>query len=200
MDYAVVFSLLSVALIFSQLAFSAWEKHRGLVAGAATDSIHVTVDVVPSISIDSPSDVALLPNIQETGSATGSATWNVKTNNINGWKLEVSAAASPAMTSGADSFADYTESAPGIPEAWSIASSASEFGFSASGSYADAAFSGSKYLGFNGNNRIQVAHRNSQASGSGDDTAVNFQAEVGSGHNQPNGTYSATVTATATTL
>ena len=200
MEYALVFSLLSIALIISQLAFSAWEKKRGVVAGAATDSIHVTVVVVPSISIDSPADVALAPNIQETGSATGSATWNVKTNNVNGWKLEVNASASPAMTSSGDSFADYTESTPGTPEVWSISSSDSAFGFGASGAYADSSFSGNKYLGFDGTNRIQVAHRNSPADGSGDDSTVNFRAEVGSGHNQPDGTYTATITATATTL
>jgi len=199
-DVALVFSLLVMFIFFLQISFSFWEKAGGLVAGSADSSIKVSVDVVPSISIDSPSDVDLSPNIQETGSATGSATWNIKTNNSNGWKLEVSALDTPAMKSGSDSFADYTEGTPGTPETWSISSSDSEFGFGASGSYADASFSGNKYLGFDGSNRIQVAHRNAQAGGSGDDTTVNFKAEVGSGHNQPDGTYSATVTATATTL
>ena len=199
-DYVLTVSLLSVFLIIFQVSFVLWEKFQGLVAGEASDSITVSVSVVPSISIDSPSDVSLSPNIQETGSATGSATWNVKTNNTNGWRLDLNASGSPAMKSGSDSFADYTESSSGVPEAWSIASSDSEFGFSTSGSYAESGFSGGKYLGFNGTTRIKGAHRDTQSGGSGDDITVDFKAEVGSGHNQPEGTYSATVTATATTL
>ena len=193
-------SLLAMLAIFVQLAFSLWEGSRGLVAGTATSSIKVSVDVVPSISIDSPADVVLSPNIQETGTATGSATWNVKTNNVAGWKLEVNASTVPAMKSGSDSFADYAEAVPGTPKAWSVPSADSSFGFSANGTYADAAFSGNKYLGFDGTNRIEAAHRSSQADGSGDNTTIDFQAEVGSGHNQPDGTYAATVTATATAL
>ena len=77
-DYALVFSLSLMLLIFFQLTFSFWEKNQGLVAGSSSDSIKVTVDVVPSISIDSPSDISLSPNIQETGTSTGNATWNVK--------------------------------------------------------------------------------------------------------------------------
>ena len=200
MEINLIFSLGFLILIVFQVVFSLVEKNAGLVAGEATDSIIVTVAVVPSISIDSPSNVDLSPDIEETGSAIGSATWNVKSNNINGWKLEVNASAAPAMRDGGNSFADYTETVAGTPETWSVNAADSEFGFNASGTYAETEFSGSKYLGFDGTNRIQVAHRAAASGGSGDDTTVNFQAEVGSGHNQPLGTYTATITATASTL
>ena len=115
--------------------------------------------------------------------------------------MEVSDSTSPALQSGLNSFDDYTEDSPGTPESWNIVNSDSEFGFSSSGAYSDASFSsGTNFLGFNGANRIQVAHRDVQSSGSGDDVTVDFQAEVGSTHNQANGTYEATITATATTL
>lgn len=180
--------------------FSYWESVSGLVAGEDTSSITVSVSVVPSISIDNPADVVLSPDIEETGTANGNATWNVKTNHLAGWTLDVKASTTPAIKSGTDSFADYTETVPGTPEVWSVAAADSEFGFNANGTYAEAEFSGSKYLGFDGSSRIQIAHRNAASEGSGDDTTVNFRAEVGASHNQDLGTYTATITATASTI
>lgn len=187
-------------IISSVFFFSYLESIGGLVAGEATNSVTVSVEVVSSVSINSPDDVVLLPNIEETGSAAGNATWNVKTNDPDGWKLEVNASEAPALNSGGDSFDDYSELVAGTPDSWSVAAIDSEFGFNSSGSYAEAGFSGSKYLGFDGTNRIQVAHRDAASDGTGDDTTINFQAEVGSSHNQPLGTYLATVTATASNL
>jgi hypothetical protein len=196
---AVVF--LTISFLFClQLGFCFSEKLKGLVAGQDSDSITVSVDVISSISIDSPADVSLAPDIEETGSAIGSATWNVKTNSINGWKLQVNAGAAPALRSGGNSFDDYGETVPGTPEIWSVDNADSEFGFGASGAYIENDFNANKFLGFDGANKIQVAHRNAPSDGAGDDTTVDFKAEVGAGHNQPLGTYSATITATATTL
>ena len=197
-----VFSIffLSLIVVFSVVFFSYLESIEGLVAGEDTDSVTVSVTVVSSVSLNSPADVVLSPEIEETGSAVGSVTWNVKTNDPDGWKLEVNASASPALTSGGNSFADYTEAVAGTPEEWSLAAADSEFGFNSSGAYAEAEFSGSKYLGFDGTNRIRAAHRNALSEGTGDDTVINFKTEVGSGHNQPLGTYVATITATATNL
>jgi len=193
--FGFVFLALSSFMIFGYL-----ETLNGIVAGDATDSVTVSVTVVSSISIDNPVDVILSPNIEETGMANGSATWNVKTNHAAGWTLSVEASTTPAMQSGANSFADYTEVPPGTPEAWSVAAADSEFGFNAAGTYAEAGFSGSKYLSFDGANQIQIAHRNAPSEGAGDDTTVNFRAEVGASHNQPLGTYDATITATAITI
>lgn len=194
----ILFFILS--LIIFQIVFSFKEGSLGIVAGEATDSITVTVSVVPSISIDSPANVNLSPDIEETGAATGSATWNVETNNSDGWQLEVAADASPAMTSGGNSFADYSETVEDTPESWSIANNVSEFGFGATGSYIKLKFGAGKYMGFNGTTKEQIASRASASGGSGDDTTVIFRAEVGSAKSQSIGDYTATITATATTL
>jgi hypothetical protein len=193
--FGFVFLAISSVLLFSYL-----ETLNGIVAGDATDSVTVSVSVVSSISIDNPADVLLGPNIEETGTADGSATWNVKTNNVAGWTLDVEASTTPAMKSGANSFADYTEAVAGTPEAWSVDAADSEFGFNSSGTYAEAGFGGNKYLGFDGLNQIQVAHRNAPSEGAGDDTTVGFRAESGASHNQALGIYEATITATASTI
>ena len=194
----IIFFILS--LVVFQIVFSFKESNQGMVAGEATDSITVTVSVVPSISIDSPPNVTLSPNIEETGAAIGDATWNVETNNSDGWQLEVAADASPAMTSGGNSFADYGETVEDTPESWSIANNVSEFGFGATGTYIEAKFGAGLYMGFNGTTKEQVASRAAASEGSGDDTTVIFRAEVGSAKSQSIGDYTATITATATTL
>ncbi|MHA1889087.1 MAG: hypothetical protein ACTSX0_13765 [Promethearchaeota archaeon] len=182
--------------------FFAWmEEYRLLVAGTDADSITVSVSVAESISINSPADITLIPEITETGSATGDTTWTVETNNADGWKLELNASVSPAMVKEGDSFADYTEAVAGTPEAWSVVVSDSEFGFSVGGSYAESKYSnGTLFEGFKGTNKILVAQDNEATPGGGADVDVNFQAEVGNSKSQPSGTYTATITATATTL
>ncbi len=183
------------------LVYASLEEYRMIVAGTATDSVTISVEVAETISISSPSDEILSPEIVETGSASGDVIWNIETNDSDGWKMEVNASGSPALTKGSDSFADYTEATPGVPEAWSVAASDSEFGFSVGGSYAKAKYSnGALYEGFEGTSKIEVADDNSATLGGGADVQVNFQAEVGSGKSQEPGTYTATITATATTL
>jgi hypothetical protein len=139
------------------------------------------------------------PNITGTGTSTGSATWTVTTNSNAGWKLEVNASTTPAMTSGSNNFANYTEAVTGTPDTWSIAATDSEFGFGATGSYVETKFGAGKYMGFSGTNKEQVAHTGSFSS-SGQDTTVIFEAGVGASHSQPTGSYTSQVTATATSL
>lgn len=167
-------------------------------AANTTDAVNVNLNVQPTISLNSPADVNMSPDITGTGAATGSTTWTVTTNNSAGWKLEVNASTTPAMTSGANSFANYTETVPGTPETWSINSTDSEFGFGATGSYIETKFGAAKYMGFSTTAKEQVSHQGTTASGS--DTTVIFKAEVGSSKSQPTGAYQAIVTATATSL
>jgi hypothetical protein len=182
--------------------FFAWmEEYRLLIAGTDTDSVTVSVNVTETISINAPSDITLMPEIVETGSATGNTTWIVETNNADGWKLELNASVSPAMSNGGNNFADYTETTSGIPESWNIASNSSEFGFSVGGSYAGWEYSdGNLYEGFDGSNKILVAQDSGTTPGGGAEVDVYFKAEVGIDKIQPSGTYTATITATATTL
>jgi len=191
---AIGFATCASLILF--LGYSAFEPS---IVGAAfaTDDVLVNLTVAPTISINHPSDVSM-GTITGTGSVTGNTTWTVTTNNSAGWKLEVATDQANTMHSGSDVFTDYTESVEGTPETWSIANSASEFGFGATGSYIETKFGAAKFMGFNNTTKEQVSHNG--AATAGDDTVVIFKAEVGSSKSQPTGNYSATVTATATTL
>ncbi|MFA5871986.1 MAG: hypothetical protein WC858_04710 [Parcubacteria group bacterium] len=193
---AVSFSLIALLV----LTFGYWIAEPNIVGAAvATDDVNVNLNVAATISINHPTDVSMSPDITGTGSSTGSTIWTVTTNNSSGWKLEVETDQANTMHSGSDVFTDYTEGTPGTPESWSIANTDSEFGFGATGSYIETKFVGAdKYMGFNSTTKEQVSH--SAAETAGDDTTVIFKAEVGSTKLQPTGSYSAKVTATATTL
>ncbi|MHB8793747.1 MAG: hypothetical protein ACYC6O_10500 [Thermoleophilia bacterium] len=151
----------------------------------ASDPLDVNVTVDNFISISSPGDVALANIAGSGGSSESNATWQVATNNDLGYKLELSATGSPAMTKGTDSFADYT--GPGV---WSIVANESAFGFSVNGT--------NGFQGFSGATPIEIA--NSPNETAGDDTTVYFRAEVGASHLQASGSYAANLTVTATTL
>jgi hypothetical protein len=191
---AVSFSLVG----FLVLTFGYWIAEPGIVGAAvATDDVNVNLTVASTISITHPADVSM-GTITGTGSVTGSADWTVTTNNSSGWKLEVETNQANTMHSGSDVFTDYTELVDGTPETWSIVNSVSEFGFGATGTYIETKFGVDKYMGFNNTTKEQVSH--SAAETAGDATTVIFKAEVGSAKSQPTGSYSALVTATATTL
>ncbi|MFA5926339.1 MAG: hypothetical protein WC831_05465 [Parcubacteria group bacterium] len=192
---AAAFSLAGLFVLI--MGFSALEP---AVSDAAqtTDSVVVNLNVLATISLNTPSDVTMAPDITGTGSSTGSTTWTVTTNNSAGWKLEVNTDQASTMHSGSDVFADYSETADGTPEAWLVAPSAAEFGFGATGSYVETKFGVDKYMGFNSTTKEQVSHNSAETAG--DSTTVTFKAEVGSSKLQPTGAYASTVTATATTL
>lgn len=171
---------------------------------SASDSVTVSLNINNYVSISAPSDVTMSAIAGSGGTSTGTAAWSVATNNAVGYSLNVAAGATPAMSSGANTIADYTETVPGTPETWSVAASASEFGFSAEGAatptltWGTPSTSAGKYRGFTGTTGIQVA--NSASPTSGQATTVYFKAELGSSKLQSSGTYTATITATATTL
>jgi hypothetical protein len=156
------------------------------VYGAQTsDPVAVSVTVNNFISISNPGDVALANIAGVGGSSESNATWLVATNNDLGYKLEMSATGSPAMTKGADSFADYTGA--GV---WSIPAANSAFGFSVNGTMA--------YQGLTGTTPIQIWNNPNETAG--ESTTVFFRAEVGASHLQASGNYAANLTVTATTL
>jgi hypothetical protein len=190
---------ISFAVCISLLLFLGYSAFEPSLVGAVydTDDVLVNLSVGSTISLNTPSDVNM-GTITGTGSVSGDATWTVTTNNSSGWKLEVETDQTDTMHSGSDVFTDYTEGTPGTPETWSVAASASEFGFGATGSFIETKFGAAKYMGFNSTAKEQVSHGSAETAG--DDTVVIFKAEVGSSKSQPTGNYSSTVTATATTL
>jgi hypothetical protein len=184
-----------------------------VIAQSATDNVTVTLTVDSGITISDGSNVTMAPNIGvAANSSIGSSSWNVKTNDPNGYTLAVKASASPALTSGTDNFADYTEAVSGTPETWAVGSGAKEFGFSAygtdtaTGTWGTGSSCGTggtpsatqKYVGFKITDKT-IATRATTTTTSGVDTTICFAAEQNTVYAAA-GVYTATITATATVL
>lgn len=184
-------------------------------ADTDTDSVIVTLEVDSGITITDGLDVTMSPNIGVgADTSIGQTSWIVKTNNVNGYNLNVKASTAPALkhSNGTDFFMDYTEATSGTPETWSVASGGYEFGFSAFGEDVPVAWgagagcgtnltistNGLKYVGFKPTDKT-IATRNSMTDGDGNQTNICFAAEQKDIY-VPSGTYTATITATAMTI
>jgi hypothetical protein len=207
-----IFTASIISLLLIQIFYLVIEPAIS-TAASVSDGVQVTLTVDSGITITTPGDVTMSPNIGITANGSiGSAVWNVKTNKATGYSLAVKASASPALVSGANSFADYTELVDDTPEVWSVPAAAKEFGFSAYGTdtttatWGTAATCGAlgvpdvlqKYVGFKVTDQT-IATRDTVTSTSGVDTTVCFAAEQDTVY-APSGTYTATITATATEL
>lgn len=178
-------------------------------AVTATDSVVVTQVVTPGISISAPADITLTPLSTTQNTAVGSATWTVTTNNAAGYTLALSASTTPALQgTGGRQFTDLGAT----PATWAV-TSAYKFGFSAYGTDAPTATWGTdtdclaganvpsttlKWRGFNGTTGIQVASSSAVTGTSGTATTMCVGTEQ-NGVFAPSDTYTATITATATT-
>lgn len=184
-----------------------------LLAQSATDEVQVSLTVDSGITISSPSDVTMSPNLSVTqNTSTGDVAWTVTTNDTDGYTLTVQASTSPALQSAGDDFPDYTETVENTPEAWSV-TSAYEFGFGAHGTDVTDGTWGAgtacndggagnipadiNYQGFNGTTSVQVASSNTVTSTTGTASTVCFAAEQ-DGVFAPSGAYSGIIVATAT--
>ena len=164
------------------------------------------------ISLTSPTSTVLAPAILglSGGTATGTATMLVATNNSAGYSLKVLAVSSPALISGSNSFVDYTNVVNGTPDFdWFISAANSEFGFTVEGDDTDSKFlddgadcnTGSS----NASDKCWYPFSTSEilladsasANENNVTTTLKFRAESGSSHLQPAGTYAATLTVTA---
>lgn len=167
------------------------------------------------LAISSGSDVSMSPAIAGVsgGAGTGSTNWTVTTDNPAGYSLTIKADTNPALQSPGSSFADYTTSGANPDFTWTVASADSEYGFTPEGTdiiqrYKD---NGSACNTGSGDTTDkcwdklttsdqQIAARANGNHPSGTTTTVKMQAEVGSSHIQPNGTYEAIITVTAVAL
>ena len=166
--------------------------------------------LVSTLSITAPSDVSL-SNITAAGISTGSVAWTVITDNPAGYSLSIKAGSSPALTAGSESVSDYSPGGAVPDYSWSVGATASAFGFSPEG--ADTA---SRYLdngtscgvgasnatdqcwdGFSATDRT-IAQSSTSNTPSGVATTVKLKAEVGADKTQTTGSYTATLTVTAT--
>jgi len=162
------------------------------------------------IAITVPTD-ATLSAIAGTGASDGSVAWTVTTDDPAGYTLSIKASSNPALASGGNSFSDYAPSGAVPDYDWTVAASASAFGFSPEG--ADIA---SRYLnsgstcgagatdtadrcwdGFSTTDRT-IAQSSTSNTPSGVATTVKLKAEVGSSKTQTVGSYAAALTVTAT--
>ncbi|MFA6301308.1 MAG: hypothetical protein WC609_03075 [Candidatus Paceibacterota bacterium] len=182
-------------------------------AFAVTDQVVVTLDVDSGITISDGAAVTMAPHIGVSANGSiGSSSWLVITNGAAGYSLAVKASASPALVSGGNSFADYTETAGGTPELWSVGSGAKEFGYSAygtdtaTGTWGTSASCGAagvpaaaqKYVGFSTSDKI-IATRATTTPVAGITTTICFAAQQNAVFAAA-GTYTATITGTAVTL
>jgi hypothetical protein len=200
-----------ISLVFIQMFYSAIAEPTVVTAAAIADDVIVTLVVDSGIAITSPTDVTMAPNIGiSANSSIGTAVWNVKTNHATGYSLGVKALTSPALKNGAISqFADYQT---GTPTVWAPTASSYQFGYSAFGTTVSTTTWGTgancgasgvptgtlKYKGFTTTD-APVATQATVTSNTGVDTTVCFAAAQ-NGVYAPAGTYTATVTATATEI
>ncbi|HRY62918.1 MAG TPA: hypothetical protein P5056_04085 [Candidatus Paceibacterota bacterium] len=147
-----------------------------------TGAIAMTVS---TITMTDPGSLTLTGEINslDGGSAEGSVSVNVMTDNPGGYKLTLSGT---TLSSGADSFASFSG-----PAAWSVSDGASAFGFSTDLSTWNGVAA----------SETDVVIENSNNQPSGTDTTITFRAESQKkNQTQSDGRYSSTITLTATVL
>ena len=205
--------VLSISLI-SIISFSALYVviEPMVVSALNTDTVEVTLTVDSGITISNGADVIMDPNLGiSANKSTGASAWLVKTNHATGYSLAVKASSSPALVSGSNSFADYTDIGD-VPEVWSITTGTKEFGYSVFGedsldaTWGVGASCGTggtiptdlKYVGTKTTDSI-IATRNSVTPVDGITTNICFAAEQKDVY-AASGVYTAIITATATEI
>ena len=187
-----------------------------LIAQAVTDDVVVNQTVTTGISISSPSDITMTALSTSQNTAVGSATWTVTTNNAAGYTLTLHSSTAPAMSrsGGGGNIVDYTPASSETPETWSV-SGAAEFGYSARGTDVSTGTWGTDSDCIAGTDvpSTTLKWRDFDLTGSADQIATAAAATSTSGTASTmcvateqagtfanSGTYSATITATATAL
>jgi hypothetical protein len=209
----IVLGLLVLSVFFVTQFYSIIET---VFAADDTDDVLVNLTVTPGIAISSSGDINLTALSAVQNTAVGSATLTVITNNAAGYSLTLFAGASPAMvrSGGGGNIADYTPAVSETPETWSV-SSAAEFGYSAYGTDvptgtwgtdtnciagADVPSATLNWRDFDlTGSADEIATSASQTGTSGTDSTMCVAVEQ-NGVFAASGTYTATITATATTL
>lgn len=210
--------LFSVPILLS-MTFVLFEP-SDLMAADASDQSVITLTVTGQISISDGADVTMGTLNVTNSTSTGTTAWTVTTNNQAGYKLEVASSQINPLRSAntSEQFTDYAEASGTTPEVWNTVDGAYEFGFSAygdnvpTGTWGDGGTCGSgttinqsmKYRGFNNAanaaaETVQIATLATETGTAGVVTNLCLGA-VQSHIFAPSGTYTATTTATATTL
>ena len=135
-------------------------------------------------------------------------TCTVITNDSGGYKLDWKAATASMVNANSDTIAAYTPTTASTPETWSVGATDSEWGghLGASSTTVNTTtwgsadtYDGGKWLNI-ATSDFQIASRSSETSSSGDNEVIFFGGQIGANKFQPTGTYTNTVTLTATSL
>jgi hypothetical protein len=180
----------------------------------ATANVVVTLEVDTGISITVDSATKKMSTMLgvSTNIAVGTTTFTVATNDPNGYTLGLSASTNPAMKAGSLIIADYATTT--MPTLWSVTSGDARFGYSVfgtdvntstwgTGSFCNGAATSTvptllKYYGFY-TNATTTASRAATTTPAGVVTTVCYAAQQ-NGTYIAGGTYTATITGTATAL
>lgn len=164
------------------------------------------------LTITAANDVAMSPSIGGItgGTSNGSTAVTVTTDSATGYQLQIKASSSPALVSGVNSFADYTPASADPDYNFSIAATASEFGFSPEGSHIPARYKDNGFFCNSGTGSTAdscwdplstvdkiIAQNAGANTPSGTATVIKFRASSGASRFQPAGNYVATTTLTA---
>ncbi len=205
-----------ISLFFVQMVYISFEPTI-VTATAVNDDVIVTLNVTSGVTISNGSDTTMTPNIGiASDRSIGSSSWVVATNSATGYTLAVKASTTPALKNGSvDNFVDYTEATPGTADAWGgVASGTKEFGYSAYGTDVPTGTWGTqsncgntgtgvpdvlgKYRGFSTSD-VVIASRAGVTPSAGITSNICFAAQQNAVY-AASGTYTATITATATAL
>lgn len=206
-----------IAALLMSAVYVSFEPTLSNAATTESDNVTVSLTVDASVSITDAPNVTMTPNIDAAiSTSTASSTWNVKTNDPDGYTLTIrNASTSPALkhsTTPSLNFANYTEATPGTPEILGVDSGTYQFAYSArgtdvsTGTYGTGANCGTgttptltlKYRHAS-TSAILAATRAATTTTSGVDTEVCWVA-IQNGVYAPAGSYSALITTTANVI
>lgn len=121
-----VLSVFILAVVLGGLDFQV-EKTEGATQGSAV-TVNLAVNATLSNSCGSPVTMGAITGTGQSTLTTNSITCTVITNNSGGYSLVWEASAVTMSNSYSDTIAAYTPETPNVPETWSVAGSASEWG------------------------------------------------------------------------
>jgi hypothetical protein len=197
------------------------EDTAGEVGSGVSSSTSYTLSagyqqtLVNYLAMTAPQNVVMSPTLGGVtgGTANGSTTVTVTTDDAAGYQLTIVASTSPAMKSGANSIADYAPSGADPDFTFSIVANTGKFGFSPEGTdiaqrYKDNGSvcnagstdtSLSCWDGLSTTARV-IASKTSGNHPNGTLTTIRFRTGLGANSGIPNGNYYATTTLTAVAL
>ncbi len=162
------------------------------------------------LSMTAVDNVVLLPPISGItgGAAFGTTSVVVTTDSPSGYELSIKASSSPALVSGANSFSDYSPIGSD-PDMNFNPPTISVFGFNPFGSDVSQRYKNDGVSCNTGSNSNEnycwdglstsekiISSRSTGNHPNGVETSIKFRAEIASGANQPEGSYTATTTLT----